>query len=394
MKLLVFSVFCLLGPDIFFCSGGGCGRSGYGHCLFAREPFWISVEAHKPAFSRLFLLPSSFFLSPANSSRKNLGKSALRSSCRASPALSPSGQATRPACRTRRKSSLTLFLPCLPLKLVSPSSSPYSSLSVPPSFSAAYLSRSVSPPSPSLLLSSSSSSAGIRFPSSSSSSPPFASTSYSSPPSLCALSLPCSSSSSSSPLREVFLQTASTFLHAPLLSPPAGDVPPHPPSRLLLLSHSSLGYSHEGEHSISGEDGKPDPTRQRVKDFVSSAPVVLFMKGTPEFPQCGFSRAIVQLLELVRQAPGLSSPSSLHLCSLPVCLSISFFGDRKKRRGAVTPLCQLVRGISCRDVFVRDVLFPFKTPLSRLDEPPHRTGESFPTSLEKQRMACLWFFCS
>ncbi|OBA21218.1 glutaredoxin [Metschnikowia bicuspidata var. bicuspidata NRRL YB-4993] len=29
---------------------------------------------------------------------------------------------------------------------------------------------------------------------------------------------------------------------------------------------------------------------------VRSAPVVLFMKGTPEFPQCGFSRATIQIL--------------------------------------------------------------------------------------------------
>lgn len=28
------------------------------------------------------------------------------------------------------------------------------------------------------------------------------------------------------------------------------------------------------------------------------APVVLFMKGTPEMPQCGFSRASVQILGL------------------------------------------------------------------------------------------------
>ncbi len=28
---------------------------------------------------------------------------------------------------------------------------------------------------------------------------------------------------------------------------------------------------------------------QRIKDHIASAPVVLFMKGTPDFPQCGFS---------------------------------------------------------------------------------------------------------
>lgn len=29
---------------------------------------------------------------------------------------------------------------------------------------------------------------------------------------------------------------------------------------------------------------------------VTTSPVVLFMKGTPEFPQCGFSRATIQIL--------------------------------------------------------------------------------------------------
>ena len=28
---------------------------------------------------------------------------------------------------------------------------------------------------------------------------------------------------------------------------------------------------------------------ERIKQHLSSAPVVLFMKGTPDFPQCGFS---------------------------------------------------------------------------------------------------------
>ena len=30
---------------------------------------------------------------------------------------------------------------------------------------------------------------------------------------------------------------------------------------------------------------------------VKSAPVVLFMKGTPDFPQCGFSGQVVQILD-------------------------------------------------------------------------------------------------
>ncbi|KAK4460830.1 monothiol glutaredoxin-5, mitochondrial [Cladorrhinum samala] len=39
-----------------------------------------------------------------------------------------------------------------------------------------------------------------------------------------------------------------------------------------------------------------DSTRQAIDKAVASAPVVLFMKGTPETPQCGFSRASIQVL--------------------------------------------------------------------------------------------------
>jgi monothiol glutaredoxin len=35
-----------------------------------------------------------------------------------------------------------------------------------------------------------------------------------------------------------------------------------------------------------------------IDKAVGSAPVVLFMKGTPETPQCGFSRASIQILGL------------------------------------------------------------------------------------------------
>jgi monothiol glutaredoxin len=34
----------------------------------------------------------------------------------------------------------------------------------------------------------------------------------------------------------------------------------------------------------------------RIKDDVTSNDVVLFMKGSPVFPQCGFSAAVVQVL--------------------------------------------------------------------------------------------------
>ena len=39
------------------------------------------------------------------------------------------------------------------------------------------------------------------------------------------------------------------------------------------------------------------PTADRIKRDITENDVVLFMKGTPVFPQCGFSAAVVQVLD-------------------------------------------------------------------------------------------------
>lgn len=39
-----------------------------------------------------------------------------------------------------------------------------------------------------------------------------------------------------------------------------------------------------------------NPAIAQIKEDVTSNDVVLFMKGTPMFPQCGFSAAVVQIL--------------------------------------------------------------------------------------------------
>src|SRR5260370_26487980 len=36
--------------------------------------------------------------------------------------------------------------------------------------------------------------------------------------------------------------------------------------------------------------------QDRIRQQITDTPVVLFMKGTPVFPQCGFSAAVVQIL--------------------------------------------------------------------------------------------------
>lgn len=40
-----------------------------------------------------------------------------------------------------------------------------------------------------------------------------------------------------------------------------------------------------------------DPVQQRIDDIVKGNDVVLFMKGTPLFPQCGFSSRAIAILE-------------------------------------------------------------------------------------------------
>jgi monothiol glutaredoxin len=38
------------------------------------------------------------------------------------------------------------------------------------------------------------------------------------------------------------------------------------------------------------------PVSERIQNDVTSNPVMLYMKGTPMFPQCGFSARVVQIL--------------------------------------------------------------------------------------------------
>ncbi|CAN5211518.1 Grx4 family monothiol glutaredoxin [soil metagenome] len=42
-----------------------------------------------------------------------------------------------------------------------------------------------------------------------------------------------------------------------------------------------------------------DPVHDRIDSIVKSADVVLFMKGTPLFPQCGFSSRAIAILDRI-----------------------------------------------------------------------------------------------
>lgn len=55
----------------------------------------------------------------------------------------------------------------------------------------------------------------------------------------------------------------------------------------------------ENPNEFSPLEVTPAPTdiNDRLRALVSSAPVMLFMKGTPEAPRCGFSRKTVEILQ-------------------------------------------------------------------------------------------------
>lgn len=42
-----------------------------------------------------------------------------------------------------------------------------------------------------------------------------------------------------------------------------------------------------------------NPVFERIQTEIDDSPVTLFMKGTPMFPQCGFSAAVVQALTMM-----------------------------------------------------------------------------------------------
>lgn len=50
-------------------------------------------------------------------------------------------------------------------------------------------------------------------------------------------------------------------------------------------------------------------TQQRIQEMIASHPVVLFMKGSAQFPMCGFSGQAVQLLK----ACGIDKPFTVNV---------------------------------------------------------------------------------
>jgi monothiol glutaredoxin len=49
--------------------------------------------------------------------------------------------------------------------------------------------------------------------------------------------------------------------------------------------------------SVATNTAAVDPAHARITEAVTASPVVLFMKGTPLFPQCGFSSRAIAILD-------------------------------------------------------------------------------------------------
>jgi monothiol glutaredoxin len=76
---------------------------------------------------------------------------------------------------------------------------------------------------------------------------------------------------------------------------------------ILLWMHNGLGYIYDStgfQGLTAAQRAEPQKDanmsiEQFIDNELKSNDVVLFMKGTPQFPQCGFSGQVVQILDHV-----------------------------------------------------------------------------------------------
>lgn len=74
-------------------------------------------------------------------------------------------------------------------------------------------------------------------------------------------------------------------LSASIAAPDGAVAPPPPPKTATDAA------------AATGAGGAKPPLDERLRTLTHQAPVMLFMKGTPETPRCGFSRQAVALLQ-------------------------------------------------------------------------------------------------
>jgi monothiol glutaredoxin len=94
--------------------------------------------------------------------------------------------------------------------------------------------------------------------------------------------------------------------HGPAFRPGAGSHACQLPA-ILLWMHNGLGYIYDSigfnglmaVRKVVPQKDAEMSIEKFIDNEVKSNDVVLFMKGTPQFPQCGFSGQVVQILDHV-----------------------------------------------------------------------------------------------
>lgn len=70
------------------------------------------------------------------------------------------------------------------------------------------------------------------------------------------------------------------------------------PSATSLLSAGTAISRPALFHSSAARLALSADARKKIDEAVRANPLVVFMKGTPELPMCGFSRAVCQIMEV------------------------------------------------------------------------------------------------
>lgn len=73
---------------------------------------------------------------------------------------------------------------------------------------------------------------------------------------------------------------------------------------VLTRAVTSLVTSVPAPAAPTASDHKPDDLETRLTDLVGSSTVMLFMKGSPKAPRCGFSRQAIEMLDKASLAYG------------------------------------------------------------------------------------------
>jgi hypothetical protein len=61
------------------------------------------------------------------------------------------------------------------------------------------------------------------------------------------------------------------------------------------LSLTNTTHNTHHDHRQQAEAGMAPELKARIDELISSNKVVVFIKGTKQFPQCGFSNTVVQV---------------------------------------------------------------------------------------------------